>query len=95
VKEAFNRRFFDPGKNQYDRNSQTANAMPLVLGLVPEDRRAAVLDGLAAQIRAGATASRRVTWVSTTLCGALDGGQSNVLYTCWSATTVPGMLFSS
>ena len=32
--------------------------MPLVLGLVPEDRRAAVLDGLAAQIRA---ADNRVT----------------------------------
>ncbi len=53
VKEAFNRTFFNADKNQYDRNSQTANAMPLVLGLVPEDRRAAVLDGLAAQIRAG------------------------------------------
>ena len=40
VKDAFNRRFFHPDTNQYDRNSQTANAMPLVLGLVTEDHRA-------------------------------------------------------
>ncbi|MCX6938019.1 MAG: hypothetical protein NTU80_09010 [Verrucomicrobia bacterium] len=52
VKDAFNRKFFKADKNQYDRNSQTANAMPLVLGLVPEDRRAAVLAGLVEQIRA-------------------------------------------
>jgi hypothetical protein len=38
--------------NQYDRGSQTANAMPLVLGLVPADRQEAVLEDLVAAIRA-------------------------------------------
>jgi hypothetical protein len=40
---AFNNRFWDAKAGWYDRGSQTANAMPLALGVVPEDRRAAVL----------------------------------------------------
>lgn len=52
VSTAFNRRFFHPDTNQYDRGSQTANAMPLVLGMVPPDRRQAVLDHLIDDIRA-------------------------------------------
>ncbi len=51
VKSAFNSRFFNAETNEYDRGSQTANAMPLVLGLVPEGRREAVLANLVAAIR--------------------------------------------
>lgn len=40
---AFNRKFWDASHDWYDRGSQTANAMPLALGVVPEDRRAQVL----------------------------------------------------
>ena len=49
---AFNRRFWNPEKNFYDNGSQTANAMPLALGIVPEDRRAAVLQHIVDDIRA-------------------------------------------
>ena len=81
VKEAFNREFFNADKNQYDRNSQTANAMPLVLGLVPEDRRAAVLEGLVAQIRAGGNRITAGDVGFNYLMRALsDGGYGNVLY---------------
>ncbi|MCX6878127.1 MAG: hypothetical protein NTW21_30585 [Verrucomicrobia bacterium] len=80
VKEAFNRNFFNADKNQYDRNSQTANAMPLVPGLVPEDRRAAVLNGLVAQIRAGGNRVTAGDVGFNYLMRALsDGDQSNVL----------------
>jgi alpha-L-rhamnosidase len=51
-KDAFNRRFWDAANGYYDKGSQTANAMPLALGIVPEDKRAAVLEHVVADIRA-------------------------------------------
>ena len=35
VRHAFNHAFFDSEAGVYDQGSQTAQAMPLVLGLVP------------------------------------------------------------
>lgn len=52
VKISFNRAFYHPDTKTYDRGSQTANAMPLYLGLVPEEDRPAVLANLIADIRA-------------------------------------------
>jgi alpha-L-rhamnosidase len=51
VKQAFNARFFHSDTNQYDSGSQTANALPLVVGLVPEEHRDAVVANLVADIR--------------------------------------------
>jgi hypothetical protein len=51
-RQAFNRRFWNEQTNTYDKGSQTANAMPLALGLVPEERRAAVLEHIIADIHA-------------------------------------------
>ena len=94
MKEAFNRKFFNADKNQYDRNSQTANAMPLVLGLVPEDRRAAVLDGLVAQIRAGGNRVTAGDVGFNYLMRALsDGGQGNVLYDMLIRDDGPGYAY--
>ena len=50
--DAFNRRFWNTAKGWYDTGSQTANAMPLALGIVPEDRRAGVLQHIVADIHA-------------------------------------------
>ena len=36
LKEAFNRKFFNPDKGCYDNNTVTANILPLRIGLVPE-----------------------------------------------------------
>ena len=73
--------FFHADKNQYDRNSQTANAMPLMLGLVEEDRRAAVLENLVQALRAN---GNRVTAGDVGfmyLVRALsDAGRGDVLY---------------
>ena len=52
VGKAFQQRFYHPDEQDYDRDSQTANAMPLVLGLVPPQDRTAVLQHLVADIRA-------------------------------------------
>ncbi len=52
VARAFQQRLYHPAQRYYDRDSQTADAMPLVLGLVPPPDRAAVLAHLVADIRA-------------------------------------------
>ena len=48
--DAFNRHFWDATHGWYDRGSQTANAMPLALGIVPTERRAQVLAHIVADI---------------------------------------------
>jgi len=94
VKQAFNQNYFNADKNQYDRNSQTANAMPLVLGLVPEDRRAGVLEGLVMQIRAG---GNRVTagdiGFNYLMRALADGGHGNVLYDMLIRDDGPGYAY--
>jgi hypothetical protein len=49
---AFNARFWDPAHQWYDTGGQTANAMPLALGIVPAERHQAVLEHLIADIHA-------------------------------------------
>ena len=90
VKEAFNRQFFHPEINQYDRGSQTAYAMPLALGLVPEDRRSAVVANLVADIRqhgnhvtAGDIGFHYVVRALT------DAGRSDVLFDMLTRTDSP------
>ncbi len=39
VRDQFNARFFDAAHHRYDKGSQTAQAMPLVVGLAPENER--------------------------------------------------------
>jgi hypothetical protein len=53
VRAAFNGTFYHPKEKQYDRNSQTANSMPIILGLVEENQRDAVTNSLVSQIESG------------------------------------------
>lgn len=46
IKDAFNREFFDESTNQYATGSQTSNALPLYLSMVPEGREKAVAKNL-------------------------------------------------
>jgi len=50
--DAFNHRFWNTEHGWYDTGSQTANAMPLTLGVVPAERRAAVLAHVVEDIHA-------------------------------------------
>lgn len=50
-KDAFNTTFFHADHGAYDRGSQTAQAMPLALGIVPKAAKARVLATLIADIR--------------------------------------------
>jgi hypothetical protein len=51
-KTVFNAKFFDAGSGHYDKGSQTAQAMALALGIVPEEYKAQVLEKLVADIHA-------------------------------------------
>ncbi len=90
VKQAFNAHLFHPATNEYDTGSQTANAMPLVVGLVPEEHRTAVLANLVADIRrhgnhvtAGDIGFHYVVRALT------DNGRSDVLYDMLTRTDKP------
>ena len=51
VKEKYNEKYYNKRNGFYDRNSQTANAMSLYVGLVPEKERAKVLQSLIDDIK--------------------------------------------
>ena len=90
VRRDFNARFFNPAQHRYDKGSQTAQAMPLVVGLAPEDERAHVLDALIADIRAH---DNHVTagdiGFHYVVDALLDGGRSDVLYDMLERTDAP------
>jgi hypothetical protein len=94
IKASFTAAFFHPEENHYDRNSQTANAMPLFLGLVPLDRRAAVLDSAVRDIR---DSGNRITAGDVgfyyVVQAFLNGGRSDVLYDMLLQTNGPGYLY--
>jgi len=50
VKRAFNQRFWDAEKRQYENGSQTASAMALYMGLTTDDNRNDVLQALVSDI---------------------------------------------
>ncbi len=90
VGTAFNARFFDAAGHRYDKGSQTAQAMPLVLGLVPNEEREAVLDALVADIRAH---NYHVTagdiGYHYVVDALLDGGRSDILLKMLERTDSP------
>jgi hypothetical protein len=90
VKAAFNARFFHSDTNEYDTGSQTANAMPLVVGLVPKDRRAAVLANLVADVRKhGNHTTAGDIGFHYVVLALMEGGRSDVLYDMFSRTDKP------
>ncbi len=90
VRRDFNARFFDTANHRYDKGSQTAQAMPLAVGLAPEDERSHVLDALVADIRAN---NNHVTagdiGFHYVVDALLENGRSDVLYDMLERTDAP------
>lgn len=90
IRTTFNSRFFHPETGTYDTGGQTANAMPLALGLVPEEHRSAVLAALVANIRQH---SNHVTagdiGFHYVIRALTDNGRSDVIYDMLSRTDKP------
>ena len=91
VKTAFNQKFFHADTNQYEKGSQTANAMPLVVNLVPEESRDAVLQNLVKSIRDN---HNRITagdvGFSYVVRALTDAGQGDLLFDMAIQSDGPG-----
>jgi len=91
IKAAFNQKFFDPAKANYATGSQTANAMPLVLDLVPAEQRAAVLDAIVRDVRQrGNSITSGDVGYRYLLRALAEGGRSDVIYDMNHQSEKPG-----
>lgn len=94
VLASFNEKYFDPSACVYASGSQTANAVPLFLGMVPGESRARVLENLVSDIRdhgwrltTGDVGNR---YLFRTLA---DNGLDSVMYRMHNHYDVPGYGF--
>jgi len=93
VTAAFNARFLNP-TGSYDKNSQTANAMPLALGLVPAAQRTAVVSSLVASVTTAQSRVKAGDIGFVYLVRALsEAGRSDVLYAMLKQSSGPGYLY--
>ena len=87
---SFNKHFWNEAKGYYDTGSQTANAMPLALDVVPPENRASVLAHVVADIHAHGdhitTGEVGYPYLMRTL---MDGGQNDLLLTMSLKTDPP------
>lgn len=94
IKQAFNAKFFDSEKGSYATGSQTSNAMPYALGMVPEGYEDAVLAAIVADVReqgnqftSGDVGHRYL------LMALAKGGRSDVIFDMHHQTDRPGYGF--
>jgi hypothetical protein len=94
IREAFNKTFFHPETASYDRNSQTANAMPLVLGLAPQEKSAAVAAALARGIREnGSRVTAGDVGFHYVVAALTENRYNDVLYDMVTQDTGPGYAY--
>jgi hypothetical protein len=93
VTSAFNAKFLNPA-GYYDRNSQTDNAMPLALGLVPAAQNASVVSSLVASVT---SAQNRVTagdiGFAYLIRALSQAGRGDVIYSMLKQSAGPGYLY--
>jgi len=91
IAAAFNARFFNPDTALYATGSQTAQALPYVLGLVPDIQADAVLANLVKDVRAhsnGVTAGD--VGYRYLLKALAQGGRSDVIFEMTNQSEKPG-----
>ena len=91
IKESFNLRYFDKDKLVIDRDSQTANAMPLYVGLIDKEYEDDILRNLVRDIESRGNALTAGDVGYRYVLQALEsGGRSDVIYDMNSRYDVPG-----
>lgn len=92
IKDAVNREWFDSRTGQYATGTQSANLLPLTMGIVPEDREQAVFDNIVEDIMVRHAGHLHTGSEGTTaLVEALTPfGRPDVMYAIASARTYPG-----
>lgn len=86
---AYNKAYFDPQGKRYVNGNQTANAMALDLGFVPEGARANVLDSLVKSIQAKGNTTGEIGFPYL-LRALAKGGRSDVIYAMTNQSDKPG-----
>ncbi len=90
IAAAFNRAYWDSDRSSYAGRTQTANLLPLWFGLVPDDRRAMLLDQIAADVRGHGDHLTTGFVGSAYLLPALAaGGHEEVAYALATQTNCP------
>jgi alpha-L-rhamnosidase len=91
ISDSFNRHFLNSDKNQYGTGSQTSNAFPLYLGIVPEENQKKVLENLILNIKDEHNGHLSTGILGTkALVEALPKyGREDVLYEIANKTTFP------
>ncbi len=91
VRAAFNENFYNATNHFYATDSQTANSIPLVMGLCEPANRAAVLDAIVRDVRAHGNALTAGDVGYRYLLRALaDGGRSDVIFDINNQSDKPG-----
>ena len=91
IAKSFNARFLDPATGSYGTGSQTSRLLPLWFGLVPDEHRGRVVQGLAEEIGDRDNAH---LWAGTMGTAALqrvlpDAGLADLMYQIATQTTYP------
>ncbi|GAA2437840.1 glycoside hydrolase family 78 protein [Actinomadura vinacea] len=90
IRTAFNDRFLDPATGRYATGSQTAQAMPLWFGLVPDEHRESAGRVLVERIRSDGGHLGTGTMGTAALQNVLPGiGAAEVMYGIATKTTFP------
>lgn len=91
IRRAFNEKFYDPGKRSYATDSQCANAIPLVMGMVEPANRTAVVEAIVRDVRArGNALTAGDVGYRYLLCALAEGGRSDVIFDINNQSDKPG-----
>ena len=91
IRDAFDKEFFDEETGQYATGSQTSNALPLLLGMVPEDRRESVAKNVADDVLLKHDGHMTTGIIGTSALARVlpSYGYADVMYGILTKTTFP------
>ncbi len=91
IRDAFNRKLFNPATGQYATGSQCANAIPLVMNLVEPENRQNVLNAIVQDVqRRGNALTAGDVGYRYLLRALADGGRSDVIFAMNNQSDKPG-----
>ncbi len=90
IREAFNAKYFDPASKLYGTGLQTEMSVPLYWGLVPDEHRQAVADGLSRRVQAdGLQLDVGLLGTKAILNALSDHGHADLAYHLAARETYP------
>lgn len=90
VRNAFNKKFFNPSLNQYDNNTITANLLPLYFDMVDADNKPAVFNNIVGKLQGNSMhISTGVIGTQWLMRGLTNGNRPDLAFTLASNNTYP------